>query len=141
MKKADLNFFKKWFSDYSGSFYSSNIEDQKNISLKERHTLEVCENIVTISERLSLDDSQRLLAVTVALFHDVGRFPQYARYKTFRDSISVNHGHLGAEILQEKETLKALSPDEQEVVIKAVRFHNAFSVPKRERRYHFFLPS
>ena len=133
MKKNDLDFFKKWFSDYCRSFYSPDAEDQKNVSLKERHTFKVCENIVEISERLSLDENQMLLAETVALFHDIGRFPQYARYKTFRDSVSVNHGLLGAETLQDKEVLRALSPDEREVVIQAVRFHNAFSVPKKER--------
>ena len=133
MTQEDLVFLKAWFDKYCRSFYSSDIEDQKNISLKEQHTFKVCENITAISERLSLNENQMLLASTVALFHDLGRFPQYARYKTFRDSISVNHGLLGAETLQEHETLRVLSPDEQEVVIQAVRFHNAFSVPKNER--------
>jgi hypothetical protein len=131
--KDDSIFLNKWFSDYCKSFYSLDIEDQKNISLKERHTFKVCENTTAISERLSLNEDQMRLAGTVALFHDIGRFPQYARYKTFRDSISVNHGLLGAETLQEHGTLQSLSPDEQEVVIQAVRFHNAFSVPKNER--------
>jgi hypothetical protein len=133
LTQDDFGFLKKWFSDYCRSFYSSDVEDQKNISLKERHTFKVCENITAISERLSLDENQMLIAGTVALFHDIGRFPQYARYKTFRDSISVNHGLLGAETLQEHGPLHSLPPDEQELVIQAVRFHNAFSVPKNER--------
>ena len=133
MKRDDLNFFKKWFSDYCGSFYSSDIEDQKNILLKEQHTLNVCENIIEISKRLSSDVSSVLLAETVALFHDIGRFPQYARYKTFRDSISVNHGLLGAETLAENNILERLPSREKEIIIKSIKFHNAFSVPKRER--------
>ena len=43
------------------------------------------------------------VAEAIALFHDVGRFPQYARYKTFRDSISTNHAALGASVLFEQE--------------------------------------
>ena len=74
-----------------------------------------------------------MLAESVALFHDVGRFPQYAKYRTFRDSISVNHGMLGAETLVENSVLQNLSEDEQELVIESVKFHNAFSVPKKER--------
>jgi hypothetical protein len=130
--KDNVAFFKQWFSDYCKSFYSSDLEDQKNISLKEHHTTRVCENIVEICRRLSLDGHQTMLAETVALFHDIGRFPQYAQYKTFRDSISVNHGLLGAQTLLKKGVLHALPENEQELIIEAVKFHNAFSIPKKE---------
>jgi hypothetical protein len=133
MTQDDLIFFKKWFSDYCRTFYSSDREDQKNISLKEQHTSEVCKNIAEIAEGLSLNENQILLAETVALFHDIGRFPQYAAYKTFRDSISVNHGLLGARTLLEKKVLLNLPGDEQELIVQSVKFHNAFSVPRKER--------
>jgi hypothetical protein len=131
MEQNDLILFKKWFSDYCKSFYSSDIEDQKNISLKEHHTERVCTNIVEISRRLSLDSHQTMLAESVALFHDIGRFPQYAQYKTFRDSVSVNHGLLGAQTLLKEGILHALPENEQGLIIEAVKFHNAFSIPKK----------
>jgi hypothetical protein len=96
MIKADLEFFRQWFSGFCKSFYTADIGDQKNILLKEQHTFKVCENMIAIVKGLSLNDNYLMPAETVALFHDVGRFPQYARYKTFRDGISVNHGLLGA---------------------------------------------
>ncbi|MEW6161968.1 MAG: HD domain-containing protein [Nitrospirota bacterium] len=133
MTKDDLIFFKNWFSDYCKSFYSSNREDQRNIRLKEVHTFNVCENIIEIGRELSLSDSEMMLAETVALFHDIGRFPQYVKYKTFVDSISVNHSLLGAQTLLEEKTLQNLPEDEQELIIQAVRFHNAFSIPKIEK--------
>ena len=132
MTKADLTFFKQWFSDYCRSFYSSDTEDQKNIVLKEHHTARVCENIVEIAGRLSLDNNKTVLAEALALFHDIGRFPQYARYKTFRDSISINHGLLGAETLLKEGVLHVLPGNEQEIIIEAVKFHNAFSIPRKE---------
>ena len=61
-----------------------------------------------------------------------GRFPQYSRYKTFRDSISVNHGKLGAEVLIQEKVLSALPQNEQSIIINAVKFHNAISVPSLE---------
>jgi hypothetical protein len=131
MEKDDLILFKKWFSDYCKSFYSPDIEDQKNISLKEHHTERVCENIVEISKRLSLDGHKTMLAEAIALFHDIGRFPQYAQYKTFRDSISVNHGLLGAQTILKEGVLHVLPENEQELIIEAVKFHNAFSIPKK----------
>ncbi len=133
MKQDDLIFFKKWFSDYCKSFYSSDIRDQRNIYLKEHHTFDVCKNIVEIANGLSLSNNQTILAETIALFHDIGRFPQYARYKTFRDSISVNHGLLGAQTLQEERVLRNLPEKEQELIIQAVKFHNAFSIPKKQK--------
>jgi len=132
MTSDDLKYFREWFSGYCKTFYSSNAEDQRNILLKEVHTFNVCRNILDLAEELSLNDKQRLLAETVALFHDIGRFPQYARYKTFKDSISVNHGLLGAETLIRENILHMLPREEQEIVIESVKFHNAFSVPKKD---------
>src|SRR4030042_5753212 len=106
MTRNDLNFFKKWFSDYCQTFYVSDIEDQRNIYLKEQHTFNVCENITEIAKELSLSNDQIILSEAVALFHDIGRFPQYAKYKTFRDNISVNHGLLGGQILLEEKLLQ-----------------------------------
>jgi len=128
--KDNVIFFKKWFSNYCKSFYSPNSEDQKNIHLKEEHTFHVCKNILEIAKELSLSESEMMLAETVALFHDIGRFPQYAKFKTFRDSISVNHGFLGARTLLEEKQLQILPDKEQELIIQAVRFHNAFSISK-----------
>ena len=132
MIKSDLEFFRQWFSDFCKSFYTADIGDQKNILLKEQHTFKVCENMIAIVKGLSLNDNYLMPAETVALFHDVGRFPQYARYKTFRDDISVNHGLLGAETLIEHKVLQNLPPEEQELIIESVKFHNAFSVPRKE---------
>lgn len=133
MTRDNLNFFKRWFSDYCKSFYSTDVKDQKNIYLKEEHTFYVCKNIVGIAKGLSLNNDKTILAETVALFHDIGRFPQYAKYKTFRDSISVNHGLLGAQTLIEEKILQRLPDDEQELIVQSVKFHNAFSVPKKEK--------
>jgi len=133
MTPDDLKIFKKWFSGYCKSFYTANIEDQKNISLKEEHTFNVCKNMIEIAKGLALSEDQTILAETAALFHDVGRFPQYAKYRTFRDSISVNHGILGAQTLIEEKILEKLPEDEKELIIRSVKFHNAFSIPKKEK--------
>lgn len=131
--------FKKWFSKFCKSFYTDNPEDQKNYKLKEIHTYKVCKNIVFLCKSLSLSESDTLLAETIALFHDIGRFPQYLRYKTFKDSVSINHGLLGANILKEKNVLSNLPENIQNIIIKSVMFHNAFSVPKNEDKETIFF--
>lgn len=129
MQNNDLDTFKHWFTAYIHSFYTDNAEDKKNIGLKVRHTFFVCENTVRIARTERLNDNNVITAETAALFHDIGRFLQYSRYKTFRDSISVNHGRLGAEILREKNVLANIPVHEQELVINTVKFHNAFEMP------------
>lgn len=129
MTQDDLIYFKDWFAEYARAYYSPDKEDQKNILLKVEHTDNVCRNIAAIANGSSLNDNQVRLAEAVALFHDVGRFRQYARYKTFRDAVSVNHGLLGSKILIEEKVLQQLPVDEQQLIIQAVKFHNAFAIP------------
>jgi putative nucleotidyltransferase with HDIG domain len=132
MQSSDLLKFKKWFTWYSRSFHTGNSEDDKNLDLKIRHTFLVCENAVLIAREELLNDNDVLLAETAALFHDVGRFLQYSRHKTFRDSISLNHGRLGADILNENEVLSEIPADEQKLIVNTVRFHNVFEIPPLE---------
>jgi hypothetical protein len=129
MTENDLIFFKQWFQKFTRSFYSENEEDQRNIYNKIEHTDHVCRNIVSISESLSLTDNQMWIAETIALFHDIGRFPQYARYRTFRDGDSENHGLLGATTLTEDNVLHNLSEKERAMILDAVRFHGVLKIP------------
>ncbi len=129
MTENDLKHLKEWFSDYAESFYSKNEEDQKNIFVKVRHTENVCRNIIEIANGLVLSDNETRVAETIALFHDVGRFSQYAKYKTFRDAISENHGMLGVKVLNDTNVLKDLPSDEKELIKKCVQFHSAFAMP------------
>lgn len=132
MKRADLDDFKAWFSGYCASFRMPDAEDQRNLRLKEEHTARVCATILRICRGQSFDDTLTMLAEAAALFHDVGRFPQYAQYRTFRDSISVNHGELGARTLEEQGVLRRLPRREQERIVTAVKFHNVFKAPPLE---------
>lgn len=129
MNAAILSHFKDWFDSYTRRFYLTDPAEQKNIALKVEHSERVRAVIATLAEGLSLPHEHVYLAEAVGLFHDVGRFPQYARYKTFRDSISVNHGKLGAEVLAEERVLIGLPETEQAIIDSCVRFHNAFSIP------------
>lgn len=130
MDRQELNNLKKWFSDYCRTFIATDPEDRKILTLKEEHTRHVCGNMVEIARDLLLDDGLAMLAETVALFHDVGRFPQYRDYHTFRDSASVNHAALGAKVLIEERVLKNVPKREQDLIIRAVTLHNVFAVPE-----------
>ncbi|HJV35537.1 HD domain-containing protein [Geomonas sp.] len=115
-----------WFDAYCASFRSDDPELQRNFDLKEIHTRKVCEAARLIAGD---EDPRRLmLAETAALCHDLGRFPQFREYRTFKDSDSVNHAQLSAEILTQRPLLDFLAKSERQAVITAVRLHNVFQI-------------
>jgi hypothetical protein len=130
MDRQGLDNLKQWFFDFYRTFDTPNQEDRQNLSLKQEHTLRVCDNMIAIARDLSLDEGRVLLAEAVALFHDVGRFPQYRKYHTFRDSVSVNHAALGAKVLIENNVLQSALKSEQDLIIRVVTLHNVFAVPE-----------
>ncbi|MFA5354877.1 MAG: HD domain-containing protein [Thermodesulfovibrionales bacterium] len=115
--------------EYCRTFAMPEKEDQENIDLKEHHTLRVAENCARIAREEGLDDSRVRIAEAIGLLHDVGRFPQYAQYRTYKDSVSLNHGMLGAEIIREKGIVSKLPEKTQKQIVKAVKFHNSLGIP------------
>ena len=110
----------------------------EKIRLKIDHTLRVRDLCEEIAESLGLDAQDRELASFCGLMHDIGRFEQWKRYGTYTDSRSVDHGDLGADLLEAGE-VSCFSCDEPETVIKTVRYHNKFELPQtlseRERLF------
>lgn len=129
MTGKDLDFFKGWFFDYSNSFRFDDEKARKNIVLKQKHTCNVCRNIAFLAKASGLNGGKVILAEAIALFHDIGRFKQFAVYGTFNDAISVNHGLLGSTILSEQGVLKSLSEEEQETILYSVKLHNTLTLP------------
>ena len=99
INEKNVAHLKDWFSNYVQTFKHGDKDLQKNIILKEKHTTQVCKEILNIGEQLKLNDDELRLSEVIALFHDVGRFEQYTRYKTFVDRKSANHAELGIKIL------------------------------------------
>jgi putative nucleotidyltransferase with HDIG domain len=127
--QENVDTFKKWFTAYVHSFKTQNVDWEGNIALKEVHTLRVCQEILHIGRALGLSASDLRLAETIALFHDIGRFEQYARYQTFVDRKSVNHAELGVKILRENDVLGKLSEATRDLVLRAISYHNRVAVP------------
>lgn len=140
MDDKDLDRIRGWFAEYCQYFYSVDMEEQRNVLLKEEHTHRVCANIIRIAAAEGLGSEDLKLAETIALLHDVGRFEQYRQFRTFRDAVSVNHAALGAEIIRDVDLLAGLSPRERDLVNDSVEAHNVFKIPKTIQGEHrFFL--
>jgi hypothetical protein len=130
LRREQLREFETWFEGYVKGFYSGDPEVQAAVRLKEEHTAGVRENIVRISRSLGVGGDDLLLAETIALFHDVGRFRQYTVYRTFNDRLSENHALLGLRELDASGALSDLSAEERSLVITAVEYHNICELPQ-----------
>ncbi|NVM20895.1 MAG: HD domain-containing protein [Desulfobacterales bacterium] len=132
MNSDDLAYFKTWFADYVAAYYTDDPACDRNIKLKEEHTVRVCKEIVMLGEALDLPAEDMLMAEAMALFHDVGRFEQYAVYGTFKDSSSENHAGLGLRELAGHHVLSVCSDAEQKLITKAIGYHNMRILPEDE---------
>lgn len=131
MTNEDLTRIRSWFAGYCRSFDSPDEEERKNMLLKEDHTHRVCANAIRVGADEGLSGGDLFLAEAAALLHDVGRFEQYRQYRTFRDSISVDHGAFGVEILLDSDILAGFDPRDRRIVISCVESHNCFKPRKR----------
>jgi hypothetical protein len=95
MEHSDLARLQSWFANYVSGFFTGSDELDRVFKLKQMHTERVCFTIRRLGKALQLSSRDLLLAEVAALLHDVGRFSQFARYRTFRDKDSTHHGRLG----------------------------------------------
>ncbi len=124
MKGKGIEFYRKWFKSYVSQFYGNIDYINKNIEIKENHTLRVCENIIKLSNSIKLSDNDQFLAEIIALFHDIGRFEQFRDYNTFNDKKSENHAEMGVRILRREGILKEFSTSVIEIIENSILLHN-----------------
>jgi hypothetical protein len=139
MNTDTLTQLKEWFTKYVAGFYTGIYETDRNIRLKEDHTVRVCENISCLCHSLNLSESDCHLAEAISFFHDVGRFEQYRRYHTFNDMKSVNHAYLGLQVLAKHRVLSGIDIEARRMLTYAIACHNAATLPDRasERMLRF----
>jgi hypothetical protein len=141
MKPQTLLFeLKLWFEDYVSRFTSNDPLVQENIELKAEHTLRVCEAIKDIGASLNLSGEEFCQAEITALLHDIGRFEQYRRYRTFADYQSEDHAGLGVQVIRTEGILQDFEQANADMIIRVVGHHNRANLPQEEEaRCLFFL--
>ena len=132
MTRGDLTELKKWFSRFVRGYQTEDLELHQNVDLKVQRTMNVCREIRFIGHAMSLSETDLLLAESIALLHDVGRFEQFSRYRTFADSRSEDHAQLGITIVSQERLLEPLPSDEADLIVRAVALHNRATVPRDE---------
>jgi putative nucleotidyltransferase with HDIG domain len=128
------------FREYLKSLQIPDATTQNHINFKVDHTYRVVNNILILAKETGMSDGDTELAAIIALLHDVGRFEQFIRHKTFDDKTSVNHAALGVEIMQTASLLNGeMTEEEHKLVYKAILNHNLSALDHAldERTLHF----
>ena len=99
------------------------------INLKIEHTLRVKDLCKEIAKSLNLSEEDIILVKMCGLLHDIGRFEQWKRYKTYADLKSIDHGVLGEEILKEKNLINKFTKENHDTIYHAVKYHNKYRIP------------
>lgn len=140
MKKEQLESFKTWFGQFAAGYYKEGDAFlNENIRLKECHTHRVCGEMRQLAAALKMNEPDSVMAEAIALFHDVGRFPQFEKYRTYKDAISENHSLMALKVIEEHKLLAALPAEEKNVIEKSVEFHGALNVPAMDERTAHFI--
>ncbi len=129
MQQEQLDRLKRWFDEFTSRFLGDDEYVNANLRIKQEHTRRTCQESIFLAGELALDDNQTRIAELVALFHDIGRFPQFTHYRTYNDPRSVDHCRLGVEVLQREGVLDVLSSDERQWVETAVDNHGRKTLP------------
>ena len=132
--KEILESYKDWFESYVNDTIEKSSRASLNFELKKEHTNRVMENMRLLADIKNLDEHGRCLCKIIGLFHDLGRFKQYDVYGTFKDDVTGSHGSIAVEVLKEENRLDDLSLKDQEIVFKAIEYHNHLTVPDGENQ-------
>ena len=129
MQQNQLNKFRAWFDDYVSGFYGEDEYVNANLKLKEEHTRRTCEEMLHLAKALDLSNNRTRIAEVIALFHDIGRFEQFVRYRTYVDGRSLNHCLLGLQVLRKTKILDGIDQTERQWIEKAIEYHGLKELP------------
>lgn len=120
----------KWFDAYARRFTDKDGRLPPMLKLKLDHSRRVADDAAGIGRDLGFDAGDTRTARMLGLFHDIGRFTQFANHQTFRDELSFNHGHRGANIMEKCPALAACSDRDRLRIIAGIRHHNSANLPR-----------
>ena len=129
MTDRELQGITDWFKIYTQTFSSEEGSFPPPLQLKVDQSQRVADNARQLAEDLGWSPAEANRAEALGWLHDIGRFSQFAEFRTFTDATSINHGERGWEVVRETGILSALEPGEQSVLLDGIHYHNAKTEP------------
>lgn len=116
------------FNKYTQNF---NLDDS-NLLRKYYHSFRVKDLSILIAKSLNLSAEEIKIAEVIGLLHDYGRFPQWEKYQTYKDHLSLDHGDYAYQkLFKDGEITKYYQNKENyNIISKAIKNHNKLSSPE-----------
>ena len=118
-----------WFQAFAAGYAGGDGALHPMLRLKLDHSRRVADDSRAIAAELGWPDDDQRTAEVIGLLHDAGRFPQFARHRTFFDPSSVDHGECGYETVQASDALNACGDGDARLILDGIRWHNRRRVP------------
>ena len=106
--------------------------NDKDIRLKYDHSYRVADLQVKYAKLLGFSKEDIEIAKVIGLVHDIGRFEQIKRYKTYMDHVSMDHGTFGAKLLFEDGLIDGICDNKEwyPIIKFAIIAHNQWQFKK-----------
>lgn len=104
--------------------------DRENININRKivHSKRVANLMLQLAQKLQLTEEQKKIAYLIGILHDIGRFEQQAKYHSYDDTITIDHGSYGAKLLKDGLLKKFYQGNYEDCIIQAVRNHNQLTI-------------
>ena len=129
MNERTLDGIRDWFGAYAKRYYDGDGNLHAVLQLKVDHSARVATDTFDIAQDLGWPAEECRTARALGLLHDVGRFEQFTRFRTFLDPKSVDHGEQGYEVINDSDALASCSVSEKEAILTGIRYHNHRVIP------------
>jgi hypothetical protein len=129
MQQNYLQEIQRWFGEYVDDFRGPDQKLPPLLQLKLEHSLRVAEDARGMAIDLGWPEADVNTAEAIGILHDVGRFSQYAEFKTLSDRQSINHAERSWEVVDQEIVLSGVSTTDCQRIKDAVLNHNNIEIP------------
>ena len=121
----DLNRLKQRFKKYVEGYDL----DDKAIRGKLEHSYRVMDISILLAKSIELNDEDIKVVTLIGLLHDYGRFEQWAKFRTYNDLESIDHGDLAVYKLFDKGEIIDYCDNVSyyDRIYNAIKYHNKYS--------------
>lgn len=106
----------------------------ENLHMKKEHSERVSARCKQLAAAINLEPDEQDFAGLAGLLHDVGRFAQFEKYKSFDDSQTEDHAALSVSMIQEADFFKAMNEYDQQVLLQSVGNHNKLTFTANDKK-------
>ena len=126
---------KQSFDEYTSNY---NLKD-KGIYLKYHHSYAVSNLMKDLAISLNLTSEEIEIAKVIGLLHDIGRFEQWKKFKSFDDR-NVDHANESCNYLFNDGHIREFIDDNKYdlIIENAIRYHNKLTIPEMDEKSLFF---